>query len=260
MALSLRRDLDAGVDRLTGRFMKAWRRTDMLFDIVGLEAMLAKPIVWRHPFIFYVGHLPAFSWNQICGGLLEWRSFHPRFDELFCRGIDPDVDTGECHWHPEVPDQWPTLAETIRYRDAVRSAIVASCELLARDYFAKQLISRGGEIAELVLEHEYMHQETLLYMMAQLAPAAKRRPKPLAKYSFGPARPSRSIRIPAGTARIGARPEVLRFGWDNEFGEMEIDVPEFTIDSLPVTNGEFYSFVESGGYDGECHWQPADWC
>ncbi len=95
--------------RYEARLVLAWARSDQLFDLIQDEQLLAKPIVWRHPFLFYVGHLPAFSWNQICGALLKWRSFNPSFDELFCRGIDPDVDTGECHWHPEVPDEWPSL-------------------------------------------------------------------------------------------------------------------------------------------------------
>ncbi|HSK29816.1 MAG TPA: hypothetical protein VLA17_07615, partial [Candidatus Limnocylindria bacterium] len=78
---------------LREKFLDAWARSDRIFDIVGAKEMLSAPIVWRHPFIFYVGHLPAFSWNQICGGILDWKSYNPYFDDLFCRGIDPDVDT-----------------------------------------------------------------------------------------------------------------------------------------------------------------------
>ena len=110
------------------RLVLAWARSDQLFDLIRDEQLLAKPIVWRHPFLFYVGHLPAFSWNQICGALLKWPSFNPSFDELFCRGIDPDVDTGECHWHPEVPEEWPSLQETAQYRDQVRGALLDSLD------------------------------------------------------------------------------------------------------------------------------------
>jgi hypothetical protein len=63
------------------RLVLAWARSDQLFDLIRDEQLLAKPIVWRHPFLFYVGHLPAFSWNQICGALLKWQSFNPNFDE-----------------------------------------------------------------------------------------------------------------------------------------------------------------------------------
>ena len=56
------------------RFLSAWARSDELFGLIRDERLLAKPIVWRHPFLFYVGHLAAFSWNQICGGILKWPS------------------------------------------------------------------------------------------------------------------------------------------------------------------------------------------
>ncbi|MBM4262020.1 MAG: ergothioneine biosynthesis protein EgtB [Deltaproteobacteria bacterium] len=258
MALPLMREFKQGTDELYAKFVTAWARSDAIFDIVGRTGMLAKPIVWRHPFIFYVGHLPAFSWNQICGGILEWKSFNRYFDELFCRGIDPDVDTGECHWHPDVPQEWPTLAETVVYRDKVRGAILESLEALPYCY-SNQVMARGGRVFRMVLEHEYMHQETLLYMMQQLPLAEKQRPRAMSTYHYDAAAANRLVRIPAGRARLGARFEHLPFGWDNEFGEIFINVPEFGIDALPVTNGEFLEFVEAGGYRSESFWQPADW-
>ena len=155
-----------------------------LFAIVGDAQTLAKPIVWRHPFIFYIGHLPAFSWNQVCGGILHWPSFNCYFDDLFCRGIDPDVDTGECHWHPEVPDQWPTLAETVYYRDRVRRALLDSTDALGYCP-STDLMAQGGRVFEMILEHEYMHQETLMYMMQQMTSDAKLRPRNFPRYAFG---------------------------------------------------------------------------
>src|SRR5438477_2516863 len=86
---------------LQQKFLAAWSRSDALFRILKEEDLLTRPIVWRNPFVFYIGHLPAFAWNQICDGILHWKSRDADFDDLFCRGIDPDVDTGECHWHPE---------------------------------------------------------------------------------------------------------------------------------------------------------------
>src|SRR5262245_22230381 len=247
------------VDHIKQQFLMVWARSDAIFDIVGAKGMLAKPIVWRHPFIFYVGHLPAFAWNQICCSILERPSYNACFDDLFCRGIDPDVDTGECHWHPDVPDEWPSLRETLRYRDRIRIAILNACDALAVND-SHSVMAHRRRIFNLVLEHEYMHQETLLYMMVQLGPGEKRRPKNLAKYKLHSDARSRSVRIGAGPARLGARIEAIPFGWDNEFGEVSVEVPGFAIDSLPVTNGEFYRFIECGAYNDERHWQPADWC
>ena len=65
--------------------------------------------------------------------------------------------------------------------------------------------------------------------------------------------------FPRGKRRLGARFNELDFGWDNEFSAITVDVPAFDIDSLPVTNGEFFEFVESGSYDEERFWLPEDW-
>jgi ergothioneine biosynthesis protein EgtB len=246
------------VELFREKFAAAWARTDQLFAIVPPAAMLAQPIVWRHPFIFYVGHLPAFSWNQVCGGILNWPSFNPYFDDLFCRGIDPDVDTGECHWHPEAPDQWPSLKQTTAYRDHVRGAILDSLNAV-RGCFSNDIMARGGRVFDMVLEHEYMHQETLLYMLQQLPITSKKRPAAPLRYSFRAAAECRELRIPGGRARLGAKFDDIAFGWDNEFSESIVEVPAFTIDSLPVTNGQYLEFVQSGAYDDGRHWQAQDW-
>ena len=244
--------------QLRETFLAAWARTDQIFSLIGDSEMLAKPIVWRHPFIFYAGHLPAFSWNQICAAILHWRSYNPCFDELFCRGVDPDVDTGECHWHPEVPDEWPSLGQTIGYRDRVRAAILDALSILPLEGSADVMV-RGGRVFQLVLEHEFMHQETLLYMLQQCSVEQKKRARWPIHYSFRPAPKGQSIRIPAGRARLGSNFDELDFGWDNEFGQTIVDVPAFTIDSLPVTNGQFFQFVEAGGYKLDRYWRPDDW-
>jgi ergothioneine biosynthesis protein EgtB len=258
MALPLPRGGQSAERLFREKFVAAWARTDEIFNIIPTGKMLASPIVWRHPFIFYVGHLPAFSWNQICGGILGWKSFNPYFDDLFCRGIDPDVDTGECHWHPEVPDEWPSLAATVAYRDRVRRSLLDAVETLC-DQNGGVWPRESGDVLELVLEHEYMHQETLLYMLLQMDPAKKIRPRRVSRNYLYSGRKLPAVVISAGPARIGSRRDRRTFGWDNEFEEMTVQVPEFSIDSLPVTNGEFFQFVRAGGYDDRAYWRPEDW-
>ena len=258
MALPLRRSFRTKLDEFREKLASAWTRTDDIFAILPSAELNATPIVWRHPFIFYVGHLPAFSWNQICGAILKWESFNPYFDDLFCRGIDPDVDTGECHWHPEVPEEWPSLAETLEYRDNVRGALSEAVDAIGRSG-STDVMAQQGRVFQMVLEHEFMHQETLLYMLLQLPLEKKRRPKLFPRYSFQQSPPSRGIAVPAGKARLGAKFQDGLFGWDNEFEEVFVDVPAFTIDSLPVSNGRFFEFIDSGAYDQEVYWRPEDW-
>jgi ergothioneine biosynthesis protein EgtB len=258
VALSASRRIAGDAGTLRERFLSTWNRTDEIFGIVKSHAMLSKPIALRHPFIFYVGHLPAFAWNQICRGVLHWRSFNSPFDELFSRGIDPDVETGECHAHPEVPQAWPDLIDVLDYRDRVRAAVLRSFDAVL-ERAAKDAMAENGRVLTMVLEHEAMHQETLLYMIQEAPSSMKQRLRGAPRYHFAQEPTGKEIVVPRGEARLGARFDALHFGWDNEFPEFRVVVPSFTLDSLPVTNGRYLEFVQSGGYRERHWWSAEDW-
>src|SRR5206468_6985117 len=187
------------VERLTG----AWARTDRIFEILAPGAFLAQPIALRHPFIFYVGHLPAFAWNHICAGVRGLPSLNAGFDELFSRGIDPDVDDPtHCHAHPDVPDRWPPLATVLEYRDRVRAAVLESVDEVA-ERAGTHLMARDERVFTMLIEHELMHQETLLYMMQQLPYDQKLRPSWLPPDQLGRGRSPATVRVPAGAATLG---------------------------------------------------------
>jgi len=242
-------------DSLQRRLQFAWKRTDNFFRIIKPEGFWAQPIVWRHPLIFYVGHLPAFAWNQIGPLFLEHPSYNAHFDEMFSRGIDPDVDTGACHLHPAVPEDWPDLEEIVFYRDRVREGVLNSLELLK----SRRQDARASHPFTMVLEHEFMHQETLLYMLQELPSELKCRPPGLPEYQFGKGEAPIEIKIPAGRVTLGASSHKLIFGWDNEFPRHVVPVEAFRIQSTPVTNLDFFEFVASGAYEKERYWTESDW-
>ncbi|MGH7826528.1 MAG: SUMF1/EgtB/PvdO family nonheme iron enzyme [Candidatus Binatia bacterium] len=250
MAFPFAEEARLDIKALERRFAAAWSRTDEIFRIVRNDDFRKRPIAWRHPVIFYAGHLPAFAWNQVCGGILRQKSCDPYFDNLFSRGIDPDVDTGTCHSHPEPPDRWPAMPDVLKYRDKVRTAIVNSFGAV---------LDQDRTVLTMVLEHELMHQETLLYMIQQLPPEGKTCPAGFSGYHFANEAVSRPVEIPGGVARLGVRAEETDFGWDNEFQSAAVSVSGFGIDSLPVTNGRFLEFVEAGGYEDSSLWTKEDW-
>jgi ergothioneine biosynthesis protein EgtB len=247
------------VETIADRLTDAWARTDRILGLLSPESWLAQPIALRHPFIFYVGHLPAFAWNHVGGALLERPAFNPAYDELFSRGIDPDVDDPtRCHDHPEAPEQWPAVADVLAYRDRVREALLGSVDAVAARADT-HLMARDGRVFSMVIEHELMHQETLLYMLQRLPSERKVRPAWLPPYRVGAGRPGGTVEVPAGPATLGARFDELPFGWDNEFSALEVHVPAFRIDATPVTNGDFLAFVEDGGYRRADLWTDEDW-
>jgi ergothioneine biosynthesis protein EgtB len=113
----------------------------------------------------------------------------------------------------------------------------------------------------MVVEHELMHHETLLYMFQELDHGLKRRPADwpeLPAAAGGPGRP-RPVEVPAGEAVLGAPRGTIPFGWDNEFPELRVPVPAFAADERPVTNAEMLEFLRDGGYDEPRLWRAGDW-
>jgi iron(II)-dependent oxidoreductase len=78
------------------------------------------------------------------------------------------------------------------------------------------------------------------------------RPRPRAA-----ARTGGMVRIPAGPFVAGAGP--AGFAYDNERPAHVVDLAEFQIDALPVTNGDFREFVERGGYERRAWWSDDGW-
>ncbi len=120
-------------------------------------------------------------------------------------------------------------------------------------------MARDDRVFAMVIEHELMHQETLLYMMQQLPAAQKVRPPWLPALALGAGRRVGPVAVPAGRASLGAAAGELSFGWDNEFPAVEVEVPAFSIDAVPVTNGRFLEFVADGGYARPELWGDDDW-
>src|ERR1041384_5750988 len=112
------------VTDLTRSLCQARQQTDSLFGLVRPDAFYSRPIPERHRLIFYLGHLEAFDWNQICRGALDIPSFHPGFDKLFEFGIDPP----EGPLPEDQPADWPTVEEVSRYNTRVREAIDRALE------------------------------------------------------------------------------------------------------------------------------------
>jgi ergothioneine biosynthesis protein EgtB len=235
------------------RLRACWSRSDEIFDLLEPGALHEQPIALRHPLVFYLGHLPAFSWNQVCRGVLEMPSFRSEFDSLFERGIDPmGVD------HYESSAEWPLVDEVIEYRDRVRRELLDAVEPVA-DRADRDPLAERGRIFEVAIEHELMHQETLQYILQQLPFDHKRRPEPMPAYRFDGAMSPRTVTVGGGPVVLGADFDVIPFGWDNEFPELEADVGDIVIDRTPVRNSEFLEFVVDGGYERPELWREEDW-
>lgn len=242
----------SALDSFRAALSAAWQRSDTLFSLVPRSAWLTQPIDLRHPILFYIGHLPAFAWNQIGRGALGREHINPRLDVLYARGIDPaDVDCA----HTQKILCWPQVDETLAYRDEVRAAILRCLpDVLSR---SDDRLCENGRVVHMVLEHEWMHHETLLYMLAESPADLISRPEWIPPPETGEGHAAEPRRIEAGPALIGAKWQQIPFGWDNEFEQVSIDVPAFTIDSLPVRNRDWLAFLSASGSPASL--QPQSW-
>jgi len=209
---------------------EARRRTDSLFELISPDAMYARPIPERHRLIFYLGHIEAFDWNQLCRWTLGRPAFHSSFDQLFEAGIDPAVGTATT----DTPSDWPTIREVRDYNTRVRQEVDQALEQIPE------------EMVHVAIEHRLMHIETTAYLIHQLDPREKQTPHSARLSLNGTAPSEEMVEIPEGPTRLGRR-HGEGFGWDNEFGEHEIIVPSFAMSRYKITNGQYLQFVNQGG-------------
>lgn len=231
-------------------------RSAALFDLLTDETYYSRPIALRHPIVFYEGHLPAFSFNTLVKRGLGRPSIDPALETLFARGIDPHESNAPAP--PSIRDQWPS-------RDTVRQ-FTAEADRQVMDALAHGDITRDhhpllhdAEAAYCILEHEAMHQETLLYMWHRLPLDQKRRPDAYRPITDGAAPEQAWIEVPAGHARLGVDGGAIPFSWDNERSAHTEPVLPFAVQQHNVTNADYLAFVDAGGYADERWWRPEDW-
>ena len=173
-------------------------RSQALFDLLTDDAYYSQPIALRHPIVFYAGHLPAFSFNTLVKRGLGGASIDERLETLFARGIDPDTDTAPaadagaglkpCAAGARRSRRTSVLRQRLVPRTSGRAATrspasptkpTGACSTRSRTRTSTSpghpLLDRA-EAVFTILEHEAMHQETLLYMWHRLPFDQKRRP------------------------------------------------------------------------------------
>ena len=246
----------AGLDphALVAWYRENRNRSRALFDLLTEDAYYSRPIALRHPIVFYEGHLPAFSFNTLVKKGFGRGSIDPALEVLFARGIDPDQPASPASSRFAWPDR------------AVVQAFAAEADRQVIDALAQTGAERPGhapmdraEAVFSILEHEAMHQETLLYMWHRLPFEQKHRPVDETPVLSDDQPRTEWIDVEPGRATLGVNRDVVPFGWDNEFPTAVADVDRFAIERHDVTTGRYLEFVEAGGYDDERWWEPDDW-
>lgn len=250
-------------------FNNTWALTETLFSSLKVEdAYYRVPYhQLRHPMIFYYGH-PAIFYINKCrlAGLMD-KPVNPYFEELFAIGVD------EMSWDDMSKNHkpWPNVSELISYRKEVYETI-------------KQLIETHPALEELPIthehpmwvlfmcfEHERIHIETSSVLIRELPIELVRKPDQWPEYyplMEAPINhPQEEIHYPRNTLidisktqiQIGKSKDWPTYGWDNEYGRMDISVEPFRASKFLISNGEFLEFVKNGGYEEQKYWTEEGW-
>nr|XP_018265365.1 uncharacterized protein I303_01730 [Kwoniella dejecticola CBS 10117]OBR87523.1 hypothetical protein I303_01730 [Kwoniella dejecticola CBS 10117] len=253
-------------------WLDLWKFWDHItLQMIPKEMLHKKPIDLRHICLFYLGHIPTFLDIHLTR-LTKGSHTEPEyFKTIFERGIDPDVDDPtKCHDHSEVPmseEDWPSLSEILSFRDRVRLRLKGIYDSLSTSTNQKQFTRHTGRVLFMTYEHEAMHAETLLYMLAQSdltrPPTAVSTPQwdILARQWNANKQENRVLAFEGGQIELGHRDlesedadhttadtwENHEFGWDNEHPNTIKRVKPFKIDSLTITNQDYLTYLQSTG-------------
>ena len=226
---------------LADRYRHNRERTARVFDLVRPEAFYENPIPLRHPFAFYAGHIPGFSFLTLNERGLGEAPVDPRLEKLFERGIDPgSIDEARRHERAD----WPAREAIDAFAGACDERVLAAIAGGAIDDARVPRLVRAQAVYA-ILEHEEMHDETLAYIVHRLPAGLKER----VAQDYRDHAPPRNdlVEIAAGDATLGVEQDEIPFAWDNESGRHTVPVKRFAIARYPVTNADWLAFVAAGG-------------
>jgi gamma-glutamyl hercynylcysteine S-oxide synthase len=218
-----------GVDALLG---EARERTLRLIegvserDLTRVHDPLMSPLVWD------LGHIAAFE------------------DLWVCRAAGADL------LRPELADTYDA-AETPR-AERGNMPLLGTAEALAymravRERALGLLDSVPAPIAEMLVQHEHQHNETMLQTLQLAEPGV-----------YSPSRTPVAGEAARGTLGLDAGPFAMGdagedFAYDNERPQHRVELSAFRIDRAPVTNAAFAGFVADNGYRRRELWSDEGW-
>lgn len=207
-------------------------------DLFRQHDPLMSPIIWD------IGHIGNFE------ELWGVRPFH---DEVR-REYDSLYDAMKVP--RSVRDQLPLPAYNVvlEYLSLVRERVIERLQRADQD--SADPLTRNGYVWNMILQHEYQHNETIIQTL-QLKKGEQYRPGPSRELPGGDSDVSGMAHVAGGLFRMGTDDRTVAY--DNERPAHDIHIDSFHIDVAPVSNGEYLRFVEAGGYTNRDYWAPDGW-
>ncbi|MEY2913615.1 MAG: hypothetical protein RLZZ184_2924 [Cyanobacteriota bacterium] len=238
-------------------FENSWEMEETLMkSVIKEETFYLNPDPLRNKLIFYLGHSAVFYINKLIQVGLLTNRINPQYETLFEIGVDPETPA-------ELEEaiqgfNWPDVEKVWEYRNKARSEITA----IINNTTLNLPIHQQHPIWALLMgiEHSRIHLETSSMLLRQLPIDKLQRPQ---RWNYAPSNgeiPDNQMReIPGGVVKLGKNQDDLTFGWDSEYGNLEVEVKPFLASQYLITNGEFLEFVQAGGYNNSNYWNAESW-
>ncbi|KAB2342505.1 ergothioneine biosynthesis protein EgtB [Actinomadura rudentiformis] len=208
-------------------------------ELTSQVSPLMSPLVWD---LAHVGNYEELWLLREAAGIEPMR---PEIDTLYDAFEHPRAE------RPSLPLLPP--GEARAYIETVRAKVLDSLSSVRFDTDAP--LTSGGFVYGMVVQHEHMHDETMLatHQLRKGAPALLEPPGEAVRTS--PA--GGEVLIEAGPFQMGTSGDP--WAYDNERPGHIVDLPSYYIDAEPVTNAAYLAFMEAGGYDDPRWWDPKGW-
>ncbi|GAA0688918.1 ergothioneine biosynthesis protein EgtB [Kitasatospora atroaurantiaca] len=236
---------DALRDRIAAELFTARERTAGLTDCIddrdltAQHSPLMSPLVWD---LAHIGNQEELWLLRNVGGR---DPLHPEIDPLYDAFEHPRAE------RPSLPLLPPDEAR--KYAHEVRGRVL---DLLAASPLEGPPLLRDGFAFGMIVQHEQQHDETMLIThQLRQGPVALTAPPPPAPAQAEdlPA----EVLIPAGPFTMGTDTEP--WALDNERPAHQVDLPDFLLDTTPVSNAAYQRFIADGGYQDPRWWTPEGW-
>jgi gamma-glutamyl hercynylcysteine S-oxide synthase len=219
---------------LQERLEEARARTNWLLAPVSDEDLSKQHNVLMSPLVWDLGHIGNFEelWSVQC--LQGTRPTNPQYDDMY-----------DAFEHPRrTRASLPLLdrAECIEYLAAVRASALAA--LRDADLDGEDPLVRAGFVFNMIVQHEYQHNETMLATLQLMGPPGYRPEIPPRRTGAPPTRDM--VLVEEGSFVMGTDDRTVAY--DNERAAHELFLPSFWIDTAPVSNAAYAAFIEDGGY------------
>jgi ergothioneine biosynthesis protein EgtB len=225
--------------------------TEQLASVLSAEDQTVQTMPDVSPTKWHRAHVTWFFETFVLG---EYATHYAVFDDAFAYIFNSYYEAVGAR-HPRTERgllSRPGIAEIARYRSHVDGAMADLFDDLDHPGL-RELITLG-------LHHEQQHQELLLMDIKHVLSKNPLHPAYLDEQptSGGPHPPKAGwLEHDGGPVEIGHRG--VGFGFDNEFPVHTVHLTPFGLADRPVTNGEWLSFMEDGGYHRPEFWLSDGW-